>query len=138
VIVKEAGVTWLPWIVWGLDSHYEILRRENPKIKKRPSEYLRQHMRLTTQPLEISDDREELITLLDAFGGMEDLLCFATDYPHWDGDDPLYIQRRIPKSWHEKVFYENGREFFGVPRRAPSRARAGGGSSGWSRSQSAW
>jgi uncharacterized protein len=122
VLIVEIGVTWVPWLIWGLDAHYEILRAESPWVKQRPSEYFREHIRLTTQPLEISPEPDQLVELLQAFGGMEDILCFATDYPHWDADDPLYIAGKLPSSWHSKVFYENARVLYGwsdLPSQAP-------------------
>lgn len=115
VMLTEGGVAWLPSVMWSLDSHYKILKSENPSIKRLPSEYLRESVRLTTQPLEMSPERDQLIQLLEAYGGFEDLLCFATDYPHWNNDDPTYIAKRLPESWLPKVFLENALNFYRWP-----------------------
>jgi predicted TIM-barrel fold metal-dependent hydrolase len=106
-IAVETGIAWTPWLMWSLDAHFDVLRRESKWVKKLPSEYFREHIRLTTQPLELSPKPEQFVQLMEAFGGVDDLLCFATDYPHWDADSPTYISRRLPQSWHRKVFYEN-------------------------------
>jgi uncharacterized protein len=106
-VAVEAGTAWLPWLAWKLDAHYDILRRESDWLKRLPSEYLREHILLTTQPLEMSPEPGQLQQLYEAFGGMENQLCFSTDYPHWDADTPAYIRRRLPPEWHRKVFYEN-------------------------------
>jgi hypothetical protein len=45
--------------------------------------------------------------LLQACEGMDDLLCFASDYPHHTMDDPTYAARIIPDRWHRKIFLEN-------------------------------
>lgn len=37
-------------------------------------------------------------------------LMFASDYPHWDFDDPDEIN--IPPAWRERVFDTNAREFY--------------------------
>jgi predicted TIM-barrel fold metal-dependent hydrolase len=113
LLIVEAGVSWLPWLLWALDAHEKLLRLESVWIKRPPSEYVRRHVRLTTQPLEISPRKEQLIDLFRAVGGVEDLLCFATDYPHWDGDDPAYIASRLPASWLPKVFYGNAMDLYG-------------------------
>jgi predicted TIM-barrel fold metal-dependent hydrolase len=50
--------------------------------------------------------------LLELVGG-EDILCFSSDYPHWDTDDIGDIGRNIPEAWHRKVFHDNAMELFG-------------------------
>jgi hypothetical protein len=46
---------------------------------------------------------------------MEDIICFASDYPHWDADDPTFVVNRLPESWHPKVFYNNAAKIYGLP-----------------------
>jgi predicted TIM-barrel fold metal-dependent hydrolase len=125
VMLMESGVAWLPWLVWNLEDNYAFWRLESPWLKKRPTDYVRERIKMTTQPLENPPHAEQLVELLESFGGMDDLLCFATDYPHWDADDPLYIARRLPEAWLPKVFYENARRFFGLPKREAARAGRG-------------
>jgi uncharacterized protein len=43
----------------------------------------------------------------------EDILCFSSDYPHWDTDEVSDIGRSIPAGWHSKVFRDNAMELFG-------------------------
>jgi uncharacterized protein len=115
LMIIEIGVAWLPWLMWSLDARYSDLRRENPRITRLPSEYLRERVRVTTQPLEMSPRRDQLIELLQSAEGIEDMLCFATDYPHWDTDDPLYVANHVPDGWLPKLFYANAADFFGFP-----------------------
>jgi uncharacterized protein len=105
--IIEIGVAWLPWLLWSLDRHYDSMRRENPSLDRLPSEVFREHVCVTTQPIELTPRPGQLAEALEAAEGMEDILCFSSDYPHWDTDDPGFIARRLPKSWWSKVFYEN-------------------------------
>jgi hypothetical protein len=100
-------------------------------VRKRPSEYLREHVSVTTQPLEMSPKPEQLWQLYEAYGGMENQLCFATDYPHWDADSPAYVGRRIPEAWHTRVFHGNALGIYRWDRRTrvPVGAAAEGASS---------
>jgi len=127
-VAVEAGTAWLPWLMWKLDGLRDVLARENPLVRERPSDYLREHVRVTTQPLEMSPRPEQLIELYESVGGMEDLLCFATDYPHWDADAPSYVRTRLPEAWQRKVLYENALAVYRWPRTpvaAPAAAQVG-------------
>lgn len=114
VLVKEYGFSWIPWLLWRLDSQLATLRWENPAITELPSTTFRDHVIVSSQPFDHTDDRRQMIELLESFGGMEDILVFATDYPHWDADEPTRVAVRLPQSWHEKVFYGNAARFFGL------------------------
>jgi uncharacterized protein len=113
VVLLEGGVAWLPTLLWQLDAEFEKSWRELPRMKRRPSEYVADHVRLSTQPLELSPKKEQLANLLSLGSVGENLLVFSTDYPHWDSDDPDYVARRLPKEWLSRVFYENACELYG-------------------------
>lgn len=112
LILIECGVAWLPGLLWRFDMDFKGLRRDAPWLKRHPSEYFYDHVRVTTQPLELSPKRDQLIDLLTMVGG-EDILCFSSDFPHWDGDVPEYVQQRLPEAWHRKVMYENAARLYG-------------------------
>ncbi|MBV9281214.1 MAG: amidohydrolase [Chloroflexi bacterium] len=115
-VLIECGVAWLPAILWRLDADYKALRKETPWLKRLPSEYAHDHIRVTTQPLEQPrkpDRLWEALADIDA----QDMLLFASDYPHWDFDDPY--QLRLPPSWKDRIFDGNARELYGLPARSP-------------------
>ncbi len=62
------------------------MRDEVPHLKRPPSEYIREQMWFTTQPMDEPERPEDLRAILDWIGW--DRLLFATDYPHWDMDNP--------------------------------------------------
>lgn len=115
VMIKEYGVAWLPPLMWRLDNEYECLRRESPWVKKWPSEYIRKHVKLSTQPIEESPRRDGTAEFLQIVEGIEDCLCFSTDYPHYTMDLPDYVARLLPATWHRKVFCDNACAFYGWP-----------------------
>ena len=116
--VLEGGINWVPWMARQLDSAYPRLRRETPWVKKLPSEYLRNHVRFSTQPMEGPTQAKVMIESLATQEGIEDMLLFSTDYPHWDADDTSFVARRLPSAWHDKVFYQNSLATFRWPQRA--------------------
>jgi predicted TIM-barrel fold metal-dependent hydrolase len=113
VVLLEGGLAWLPGILWRLDTNWRALRAETPWLERKPSEVVRRHVRFTTQPLEHTDGKDELLwEMLEAVGG-PNLLLFASDYPHWDFDDAGFMLRRLPAAWRERVLYENATALYG-------------------------
>src|SRR5262249_15259756 len=52
IVLTESGVAWSASVGWALDSGWELLRDDVPKLERRPSEYIRDHVWFTTQPIE--------------------------------------------------------------------------------------
>jgi uncharacterized protein len=127
LLVVETGVVWLPWLFFQLDRLYEIYRRESSWVRRLPTEYLRDHIRLSTQPLEVPPRHEQMLRVFEAIEGMDEILVFASDYPHWDADDPRYIARVLPDEWAPKVFHDNAAGVLRMPA-ATERAVTAGGS----------
>jgi len=114
VVIKEFGVSWLPHFVWKLDESYDLLRLESPWVKRRPSEYIRDNVRFSTQPVEAGRiDAARWGELMATLEGAEDLLCFSSDYPHYTFDDPFQIAQILPDAWVAKVMSENACRTYG-------------------------
>jgi predicted TIM-barrel fold metal-dependent hydrolase len=83
-------------------------------VKKRPYDYIHSNIKFGTQPLEVMTDQEpRWIELLAAVDGIEDILVFSSDYPHFQFDDPFAVARTLPKAWVDKVMWKNSADFFG-------------------------
>jgi uncharacterized protein len=112
LVLIETGIAWLPGLLWRLDANWRALRSEVPWVKRLPSETVREHVRFTTQPLDQPASGRALGQLLELVDGLEGMLMFATDYPHWDFDSPEEIARRLPAEWRDAVMSENARAFY--------------------------
>jgi len=115
-VIKEYGISWLPWVMWRLDEMYSRLREESPWVKDLPSNYIRRNIKLSTQPIEAGARPNDLIDYLSVIDGIEDLLCYSSDYPHGTMDDPLYVARILPESWRRKVMCDNACDLYGWDR----------------------
>ncbi len=113
VLLMEGGVAWLPGILWRLDTNWRGLRSETPWLDRKPSEVAREHVRFSTQPLEHTDGHDELLFEMLEASGAPDILCFASDYPHWDFDDPAFMLKRLPEAWRDKILHENAAALYG-------------------------
>ena len=113
ILLIEGGIAWLPGILWRLDTNWRALRAEVPWLERKPSEVAAEHVRFSTQPLEHTDGRDDLLFELLAAAGAPDVLCFASDYPHWDFDEPRWTLNRLPEAWREPVLHANAAALYG-------------------------
>jgi predicted TIM-barrel fold metal-dependent hydrolase len=112
VVLVEAGFAWAPAHAWRMDAHFRKLHKEVPHLKRLPSEYMRSNVWFTTQPVEEPEPREHLADAIEWMGW--DRVLFATDYPHWDFDDPAHaLPIRMNESQKRGIFLENARKVYG-------------------------
>ena len=105
-IMIEGGFAWLPSLCWRLDAAWKRNRREMPRCKRPPSEYIRERLWFTTQPMEEPEHADHLRDTIDFIGW--DRIMFATDYPHWDYDDPrTAFPIRLSNAEHQAIFRDN-------------------------------
>lgn len=112
-LFNESGFTWIPWLLWALDSRYKMLKRECPELKLLPSEYFQRQVWTGIQPIWGVAESNRVVRLLEAFGGFETRLCYASDYPHWDAEWPSHARPRLPTAWRQGIMGENACELFG-------------------------
>jgi predicted TIM-barrel fold metal-dependent hydrolase len=113
IVLVEGGFAWLPALSWRLDKHWKRLRAEVPHLRKAPSEYIRQHIWVTTQPIEEPERPEDMLSTLEWIG--VDRVMFSTDYPHWDQDDPRYAFKvQLPEAWQRRIYVENARALYNL------------------------
>jgi len=112
VVLIEAGFAWVPSLAWRLDRNWKRLRAETPHLTRLPSEYIHDHVWLTTQPMEEPEPRSQLLDTIGWIGW--DKLIFATDYPHWDFDDPATcLPLRLTEEQRRAFFVGNARALYG-------------------------
>jgi len=107
VVVLECGWSWLPAFLWRFDKDWKGLRREVPWVRQPPSAYIRAHCRFSLQPPDVPSEPRGLAQVLDHLE-TDDLLLFATDYPHWHFDQPAAaLPAGLPAALRPKILWEN-------------------------------
>ncbi|WP_238392330.1 amidohydrolase family protein [Paenibacillus antri] len=124
-VAIEGGISWLPAMMWRMDKNYKALRSSVPWLKKHPSEYIAEHVFLTTQPIEEPKDHKHLLQVFDMIGA-ERCVMFSTDYPHWDYDNPMMALPPMPKELKRRIMGETAMELYGLPRPAETGGTAHG------------
>lgn len=112
-VLLEGGIAWLPNLMWQLDKYYKQIKSSMPWLKRLPSEYIRDHCCLSTQPIEEPDDPKQLMQLFDMIDA-ENFLVFSTDYPHWDNDMPGEILKKLKPEQRNKIYYGNAKQLYNL------------------------
>ena len=114
----EAGAGWLPFWIERIAEHYERRAREVPKMKRAPQEYLSSGRIFVT----CEADENTLECVVQLCG--EDVILYASDYPHWDShfDAVQEIRNRqgLSESAKTKILNGNARRLFGSALQRPT------------------
>lgn len=112
VTLLEAGFTWLPAHMWRFDKEWRNLRRLVPWVKRNPSEYIREHVRLTVQPLDAPADPRQLLQVVEQLGS-DEMLLYASDYPHQHAADAeTGLLGHLPPALAQKIRSDNARDWY--------------------------
>jgi predicted TIM-barrel fold metal-dependent hydrolase len=112
-VAIEGGVAWLPHLMWRMDKNYKGLRDSTPWLKRLPSEYILDHIRLTTQPIEEPRRKGELLSIFQMIDA-EKTLMFSSDYPHWDFDNPKVVLPPMPRDMKVRILSGTAAELYGL------------------------
>lgn len=110
----EHDTFWVPGLMWHMDADWKAVRDYTPWVKKLPSEYILQHIRFGSQPMEQPPTHADLKKFLEWLHA-DKLLVYASDYPHWDWDDPTTVLPGIPVDLKRRIFGETASELYGLP-----------------------
>jgi predicted TIM-barrel fold metal-dependent hydrolase len=117
IVLIEGGFAWVPPLMWRMDQSWKRLKEEAPRVKRLPSDYVRDHFWITTQPMEEPPQQRYFEELLEQMN-MNDKLMFATDYPHWDFDAPdRALPTTLPLALRRAIMAENARTLYKLERR---------------------
>jgi uncharacterized protein len=108
----EAGHGWLPFWMARLDEHAETIKAALPELARRPSEYVMSGRYF--QSIEIPEGARITNTVADLVG--DDVLMYASDYPH--GESHFPESAGIVAAWEmvegrkRKLLWDNAVRFY--------------------------
>ena len=112
VVLIESGFTWLPAHVWHIEKFWKGLRMDVPWVDRPPFEIVRDHVRLTLQPIDAPPNAEDFERLMQHMGS-DRLLLFSSDHPHWQFDGDAAMPDFISPSLARRIMIDNPREAYG-------------------------
>src|SRR3954467_3599564 len=103
----EAGHGWLPFWVKRLDEHAETIRAALPELKMKPSEYVMSGRYFQSiEPPEGGGMTNESADLVG-----DDVLMYASDYPHGESHFPesvnMVLEWEMPEARRRKLMWDN-------------------------------
>jgi predicted TIM-barrel fold metal-dependent hydrolase len=112
IVLIEGGVAWVAPLMWRLDRAWRLLRAEAPNLTRLPSELIREHVWLTTQPIDEPPRDGDFTAMLEQMR-MTDHILFASDYPHWDFDAPdRALPRAVPQPLRDAIMGANAQALY--------------------------
>src|SRR5215510_12649080 len=111
----EAGVGWLPFWLERLDEHWEHMPEQAPAIDRPPSAYFQERCFLTTEP------EEKMVPYVFSNVG-RNVVCYASDYCHWDcafPDSVKILEQRadLEEATKHALFSANAQALYALPAR---------------------
>ena len=108
----EAGHGWLPFWIKRLDEHAETIKAALPALRHRPSDYVTSGRYF--QSIEIPEGAQLTNAVADIVG--DDVLMYASDYPHGESHFPqstrLVLGWDMPESRRRKLLWANARKLY--------------------------
>lgn len=111
VVFMESGFAWLPAFLWRANKTWRGVRNEIPWVKRPPADIIRDHVRLTVQPIDEPPDDKMLEQVLDQIGS-DKMLLFSTDYPHWHFDGTDAMPKAMTGELAKKILVDNPLETY--------------------------
>jgi predicted TIM-barrel fold metal-dependent hydrolase len=112
VVLLESGFAWLPNLLWRTNKSWRGMRAEVPWIDRPPAEIIREHVRVTLQPVDApAGDAVTLRRALDHIGS-DRMLLFSTDYPHWQFDGDGVLPDGLPADTIKRILIDNPLETY--------------------------
>ena len=111
VVLIESGVTWLPSYLWRLSKSWRGVRNEVPWLDRSPEEFVHDHVRLTTQPFDGPPAAEHIGRILDQLRS-DQMLLFASDFPHWQFDGADMLPAGVGDPLRRKILIDNPRHTY--------------------------
>jgi hypothetical protein len=107
----EAGASWVPYWMERMDREYKLRAVEAPLCRVNPTEYV-----CSGRIFFSCEASESLLPVVVSKIG-EDVLLYASDYPHWDMDYPdsareLWARNDLSERLKRKILGENARRVY--------------------------
>jgi uncharacterized protein len=113
IVFIEHAFTWILPLMWRMDAIYAA-RGNETGLSKKPSQYVKDNIWFTTQPLDYPEDKLELTNALEWMEAQK-IMLFSSDYPHWTFDEPRWLAKHVPEHMRDAVMFQSAIDVFKLP-----------------------
>lgn len=110
--VLEAGHSWLPFWMARIDAHAKTIPGAIAPLKMKPSEYVLGGSYF--QSIDMAEGEKLTKAVIDLLG--EDILMYASDYPHNESWFPKSVETvmawNLPERVKRKLFWDNAVRYY--------------------------
>ncbi|HUF81014.1 MAG TPA: amidohydrolase family protein [Burkholderiales bacterium] len=108
----EAGHGWLPFWMARLNEHAKTIRSALPQLQSAPGDYVTSGRYF--QSIEAPEGAKLTNAVIDLVG--EDVLMYASDYPHGESHFPHTVEMvmgwDMPEARKRKLFWDNAKRYY--------------------------
>lgn len=115
VLLVGGGLTWVPGEIWRLDYAYRFNHQSTPWLRRLPSAYFKESIRVSTYEMERSLSNDALAAVLSAAPWMRSSLVYTSGFPNRDCLAPDDVASRLPVDWVDDVVRNNALDLFRWP-----------------------
>ncbi|MGW4335747.1 amidohydrolase family protein [Rhodococcus koreensis] len=113
VLLIGGGVAWVPDALWRADYRFKSMSHEIPWLRRQPSEYFVDHVRMTTYGFEVPDS-SALGPVLRSVPGLDSTIVYASGYPNRDWQKPSAVASLLGEFASDQVFRRTAMDLLGV------------------------
>jgi hypothetical protein len=106
VVLMESGFAWLPPFLWRANKTWRGVRAETPWVKQEPATIIREHVRVTLQPVDVPVEGAKLEQVFNQIGS-DDMILFSTDFPHWQFEGLDALPDTLSQALRKKILLDN-------------------------------
>ncbi|MEO1016302.1 MAG: amidohydrolase family protein [Pseudomonadota bacterium] len=110
-VLLESGVAWVASFGWRFGKFWRGARIEVPWLDEPPMAVIERHVRLTLQPFDAPSDGELNSDVLAHLGGNE-MLLYASDFPHWHFDGKDAFPAGLDTSQRQQIAVDKPRSLY--------------------------
>ena len=112
VAFLEGNASWVPFLLWRMDEHYEWLGDVFARdLSREPSEYFKRQCFVS-----VECDEEPIAAVFDQMGVAN--IVFSTDFPHPDCKYPgavaRFLELPLPDAAKRAILWDNCARYYGL------------------------